>query len=256
MTFDGIRGRGSSASLYEQVRRDLLQRIADGEFKPGDLLPTEEALCKEYGVSHITVRRAVADLAANYFVTRKRGLGTVVTRRVSDRRVFRFSGFFSDTPRFESTELSSKVEPASDEVSEALHIESGTLVRHIQQIAHRSGEVFTLTNAYTVEPVDANGNATGTGARRLGLRVVRGEQELGAVNADAFVAKHLGISPGRPIMFALRILLDTDDKPVRYSISNYHPDRYRFAVDLRPSRDGDIFEPLSASPPAEPSPVR
>jgi hypothetical protein len=46
-------------------------------------------------------------------------------------------------------------------------------------------------------------------------------------------------------MFARRILLDDDDRPVRYSISNYHPDRYRFAVDLRPSRDSDIFEPLS-----------
>jgi GntR family transcriptional regulator len=240
MTAGEIRSRDRSANLYEQVRRDLLQRIVNGEFKPGDLLPTEEALCREYDVSRITVRRAVADLAANYFVTRKRGLGTIVTRRLSDRRVFRFSGYFSETPRFDTTELMSEVVPASEEVAEALDIEPGTLVRHRRQMSLHGGEAYTVTEAYTVEP----GGVRRTGTQRLGPRVERGEQELGATNASAHVAKHLGIKPGRPIMFARRILLNSDDKPVRYSISCYHPDRYRFTVDLRPSRDSDIFEPL------------
>jgi GntR family transcriptional regulator len=244
MTTEEIRTRNRSASLYEQVRRDLLQRITSGEFKPGDLLPTEEALCHEYDVSRITVRRAVADLAANYIVTRKRGLGTIVTSRISDRRVFRFSGYFSETPRFQSTELLSEVEAASEEVAQALDIEPGTPVRHRRQMALHEGEAYTVTEAYTVEPTDEDAGVRRAGMQRLGPRVERGEQELGATNASALVAKHLGIKPGRPIMFARRILLNRDDRPVRFSISCYHPDRYRFTVDLRPSRDADIFEPL------------
>jgi GntR family transcriptional regulator len=238
--------RELSGSLYEQVRRDLLERILGGEFKPGDLLPTEEALCKEYDVSRITVRRAVADLAANFFVTRKRGVGTIVTRRLSDRRVFRLSGFFEDGSSFERTELLNVVEPASLDVAEHLDIEPGAPVRHRRTVATRSGEPFTITEAWTVEP-----NGSGPGIRseapRLGPRIERAEQELQATKANALVARHLGLSVGRPIMFASRVYLSGDDKPVRYSISSYHPDRYRFTVDLRPGRDNDIFEaPISA----------
>ena len=240
-----LHSRDRSASLYEQVRRDLLQRIVNGEFKAGDLLPTEETLCKEYGVSRITVRRAVADLVANYIVTRKRGLGTIVTRRLSDRRVFRYSGYFSDTSRFGTVELLNRVEPASEEVAAALDIEPNTPVRHSRHMAQRGGETFTFTDAYTLAPAGSEDAPAGSGQTRLGTRAERGEQELAATKASALVARHLGIKAGRPIMFARRGLLDGDDRPVRYSISSYHPDRYRFTVDLRPSRDSDIIEPFS-----------
>jgi GntR family transcriptional regulator len=246
MKADKIRLRESSASLYEQVRRDLLDRIANGEFKPGDLLPTEEALCREYDVSRITVRRAVADLASHFFVTRKRGVGTIVTRRVSDRRVFRLTGLFDEVSTFDITEVFNQVEPARAEVAAALQIEPGARVRHIRTVAMRKGEPFTLTEGYTVEP-EAGHSATGSAGRgegaRLGPRVERAEQELAATKANSLVSKHLGIKVGRPIMFARRVFLSAEDRPVRYTISSYHPDRYRFTVDLRPGHDNIVFEP-------------
>ncbi|MGQ7793590.1 GntR family transcriptional regulator [Faunimonas sp. B44] len=247
MDTEGIRVRGTSSSLYEQVRSDLLERILSGEFKPGDLLPTEEALCREYGVSRITVRRAVADLAANFFVTRKRGVGTIVTRRLSDRRVFRLSGFFEETTRFDQTEFLNVVEPASTEVAEALQIEPGTPVRHRLLVSARNGEAFTMIDRYTIERNGAPGEGGRGDASRLGPRIERAEQELAATKANALVAKHLGIRPGRPILIASRVYLSSDDRPVRYTISRYHPDRYRFTVDLRPARDNIIFEPSGST---------
>jgi GntR family transcriptional regulator len=244
METDNIRVRDASASLYEQVRRDLLERIYGNEFKPGDLLPTEEALCREYDVSRITVRRAVADLAANFVVTRKRGVGTIVTRRVSDRRVFRLSGFFDEASPFETTEYLNAVEPARPDVAAALHVEPGVPVRHRRTTSNRNGEPFTLTDHYTLEILTENGVVPGTRAEgtRLGPRVARAEQELAATKASALVAKHLGIDKGRPIMYASRVFLSSDDKPVRFTISSYHPDRYRFTVDLRPGHDNLMFE--------------
>ncbi|MCC2689856.1 MAG: GntR family transcriptional regulator [Rhizobiaceae bacterium] len=236
--------RDSSASLYEQVRRDLLARISGGEFGPGDLLPTEEALCREYDVSRITVRRAVADLASNFVVTRKRGVGTIVTRRLSDRRVFRLTGFFDESSSFETNEILSVVVPAREDVAEALQIEPGSPVRHSRTVAVRNGEPFTVTDGYTlnIEAHDGPGvPARGEGGR-LGSRVARAEQELAATRSSALVAKHLGIAPGRPVMFARRDCLSGDDRPVRYTISTYHPDRYRFLVDLRPGHDNPMFE--------------
>ena len=227
------------SNLYEQVRQDLIQRIASGEFKPGDLLPSEDALCKEYQVSRITVRRAVTDLASSFFVTRRRGVGTIVTRRLPERRVFRLSGYFSFPSRFDTVNLMRKVEPASAEVAQALNIEDGAKVMHIRQLAQRSGETFTVTEAFTPASDDSTANPEPPG--RFGLRAERGEQELIAINASALVAQHLEIEPGLPIMCARRILLDGEDRPLRYSISCYHPDRYKFTVDLRPSSDV-VFE--------------
>ncbi|MGV6875632.1 GntR family transcriptional regulator [Pseudochelatococcus sp. B33] len=233
-----------AVSLYEQVRRDLLARISSGEFKPGDLLPTEEALCREYDVSRITVRRAVADLAANFVVTRRRGVGTIVTRRVSDRRVFRLTGFFDDASPFDATELVNVVKPASEEIASALHIEPGMLVRHRRLVTKRNDDPFTVTDGFTVED-PGNGGDSGvqqSQGYRFGPRAARAEQELAATKASAMVARHLGITPGRPVMFARRVYLSGDDKPVRYSITTYHPDRYRFTVDLRPDHNQLTFE--------------
>src|SRR3954470_17978851 len=79
-------------NLYEQVREDLLRRIREGDFNRDKMLPSEEELCRQYGVSTITVRRAVADLAAQFLVIRKRGVGTIITDRPPSRRAFRLSG--------------------------------------------------------------------------------------------------------------------------------------------------------------------
>lgn len=237
----------SSSSLHEQVRQDLLTRITKGEFKPGDMLPSEDLLCKQYGVSRITIRRAVTDLAAQFIVIRKRGVGTVVTRRLNNRRVFRLTGFFGENPRLNATRLLDASEPATADVAAALEIEVGLVVRHIRTLTHRDEQPYTFSDAYTVEPVTESsaGKVLVSGAEldRLGWRIARAEQELDAIKASALVARHLGLRAGEPVMRARRIFLSADDQPVRYTVSCYHPDRYRFTVDLRPGPDLATIEP-------------
>lgn len=70
-----------SAPLHEQVRSLLLRDIDDGVYAEGERLPTEPELCERFGVSRITVRRAVADLEGLGIVQRQQGRGTFVARR-------------------------------------------------------------------------------------------------------------------------------------------------------------------------------
>lgn len=56
----------------------LHDEIVRGAFEPGDPLPTEQALCEQFGVSRITVRRALADLADEGLIERRHGVGTFV----------------------------------------------------------------------------------------------------------------------------------------------------------------------------------
>lgn len=72
----------SGGPLYQQLRQELFARIRRGEFAPGDLLPSENQLCEEYGVSLTTARRALLELVKEGVVRRRVGVGTMVAPRV------------------------------------------------------------------------------------------------------------------------------------------------------------------------------
>jgi DNA-binding GntR family transcriptional regulator len=71
----------SAPPLYSQVQARLLERIRR-DLRPGELLPTQTALAREYGASLITIKRALHDLARQGYLQSTRGRGTVVTRPV------------------------------------------------------------------------------------------------------------------------------------------------------------------------------
>src|SRR6201996_3078361 len=76
---------GAGVPLHRQLFLVLHDEIARGAIAPGDALPTEQSLCDQFGVSRITVRRALADLAEQGYIERRQGVGSFVSRRaVSD----------------------------------------------------------------------------------------------------------------------------------------------------------------------------
>jgi DNA-binding GntR family transcriptional regulator len=77
----------SGAPLYHQVETELLDRIRR-EYRPGQLLPTQHELAREFGTSLITVKRALSEIGRKGYLRSTRGRGTVVLRPVveDDRR--------------------------------------------------------------------------------------------------------------------------------------------------------------------------
>ncbi len=231
-----------TVNLYEQVRDSLLNRITGGEFKAGDKLPTEELLCKEYGVSRITVRRAISELTAQMLISPRRGIGTVVMNRGTDRRVFRLNGFFGQGSGFRVKKIVSTTESATADVAKALHISEGALVQHQRYIALHKNEPFTLTDAYEAEVEKPSGRNKAPSETLPSRRVARAEQELIPAISDALSEKYLGYPAGQPMMEARRIVYASDGLPIHYLVLRYHPDRYRFSVDMLPSKGTAIFE--------------
>jgi DNA-binding LacI/PurR family transcriptional regulator len=89
--------------LYYQVRVAIENDIAEGRLRPGDMLPSEKALCAQYDVSSITIRRALRDLVLAGLIYRENGVGTFVaqpTRHYSVALIF--CGFSDDGWRHES----------------------------------------------------------------------------------------------------------------------------------------------------------
>src|SRR5579862_4265756 len=79
MTLD----RRSFVPLYVQLKNALERRIVGRELAPGEVLPSEPSLGRQYGVSRITVRQALEDLEADGLIRREPGRGTFVTAAVS-----------------------------------------------------------------------------------------------------------------------------------------------------------------------------
>lgn len=70
-----------SPPAYQRVKRYVLDRIENGEWKEGDAIPGEEALAREFGVSRMTVNRAIRELSDEQIVERVQGSGTYVAQQ-------------------------------------------------------------------------------------------------------------------------------------------------------------------------------
>src|SRR5205085_2311810 len=77
--------------VYEQVKAWIRGHIASGQWRPGDPVPSEAALMQRFGVSRMTVNRALRELAGEGLVHRVQGSGTTVAQlhRISSRLVIR-----------------------------------------------------------------------------------------------------------------------------------------------------------------------
>jgi GntR family histidine utilization transcriptional repressor len=64
--------------IFQRIKDYLLGEIASGRWKEGDLVPSEQALVRQFGVSRMTVNRAVRELTAEQVLTRRQGSGTYV----------------------------------------------------------------------------------------------------------------------------------------------------------------------------------
>lgn len=244
----------SPSSLHEQVTNDLLTRIESGQFRPGEALPTEAALCREYGVSRITVRQALSALVARRLIVRRRGVGSFVTSRPADLREFHLVGFLDDKLAYAHQMLLNTVEHADEWTAAALGLEGGSPVRHIRSLVHQNGEPFTIVDAYTADSPDLRVAEADFAAQvpsahrmgaRLGRRIIRAEQELDAIAADTIVARHLAIARKTPVIRARRVYYTTGDQPIQYLVVRYHPAHYRFIVDLVARSGTTAFEALS-----------
>jgi GntR family transcriptional regulator len=92
MSTDEIRGKpmlvnaGAGVPLHRQLFLVLQDEIARGALAAGDPLPTEQELCDQFGVSRITVRRALTDLAGRGYITRRQGVGSFVRGQSPPRK--------------------------------------------------------------------------------------------------------------------------------------------------------------------------
>src|SRR5690606_30690036 len=71
-------GEADGRPLYKQISNQILEKISDGGYPVGSLLPTEQEFCQAFGVSRYTVREAIRHLQSLGLVSKRQGQGTTV----------------------------------------------------------------------------------------------------------------------------------------------------------------------------------
>jgi DNA-binding GntR family transcriptional regulator len=235
--------------LYHQLEQNLRARIHANEFGPGDALPTEERICEDYGISRITVRRALDALISQGLIVKKRGVGSFVAERRDGVRSVRLIGsldeFLAGAGSLKTRFLSMQIMPAPPKAAEALKLETDAEAVRLELSAELEGhpvgylELFFPTwagEALRPEDIETNTPAIRTIERKLNIRISRAEQviEAGAAGEDA--APYLGLKPHDPVLRIQRVYYDAAGRAVEAVFGHHHPEHYRYSLELHAGR--------------------
>ncbi len=231
--------------LYHQIFLILRNRIYGGTLAPGDIVPGEQELCAEFGVSRITAKRALNEMADAGLVVRERGRGTrVVSRPPPPAVTSSIEGWLENISLMGLTTEARVLEfayvPASEDIAAALGTEQGTQVQRAVRVRMLDGEPMSYLVTYVPSDIGLSFGREDLNAKPLlhllemaGVKVASARQTISATIAEADVANALSIHPGAPLIEVRRIVSDTSGRPVEYIRVLYRPDLYRFEMSMR-----------------------
>lgn len=142
----------SDVPIYYQLYSFLKELILNGDYKPGQCVPSESEMMAEYGVSRVTVRRAIADLEQDGLLKRYRGKGSVVLERKS---ITSLNSLFSFTEMARRRQqrasyiiISTDVKQPDIKIAQELQLTAGTMIFELKRLFLLNGRIAALTTAY------------------------------------------------------------------------------------------------------------
>lgn len=216
--------------LYLQVKGMLEASLAAGEWRPAEAIPSELELADRFGVSQGTVRKAIEVLAADNLVVRRQGKGTFVATHTEEKTsMFRFLRIRRND-QLEVHPVSRLLEvrrtKASVEAARLLDLKPGDPVILLRRVLDYDGVPTVLDEitlpavlfrGLTKARVDAyQGSMYSFFETQFGVRMLKAQEKLRAIGADAASAALLAVLPGAPLLSVDRITLTWGDRPVEW----------------------------------------
>lgn len=231
----------SELAVYTQIEEQIADRIQAGELPAGTRIPAERELAAGLGVSRMTVRQALASLAARGLVERGVGRGTFVARTKVDHDLSRVTGL---TERLERQGLMPgarvrgvRAAAAPHAVAHALGIEEGAVAWRVERVRLAGETPVALEDSWIpdsccpdLDTHDLTGSLYDLLDRAYDCRPVRAVERLEPVLAGAGQARALRVEPGSPLMLVERTAWARDGEAVEFARDRYRGDRARFVV--------------------------
>ncbi len=227
--------------LYLQIKGFVTEGLGNGEWKPGEPIPSEGDLARRYGVSQGTVRKAIDEMAAENLLVRRQGKGTFVATHHEARSQFRFLRLAPDAARDEASEsrvLECRRIRAAAAIARPLALPPGAAVIAIQRVLSFD-RVPTVFDRIWLDGVVFKGL---TAARIASFRgtlyalletefaapMTRADEKIRAVAADADAARALKVARGAPLLSVERVSMTYGDRPVELRHGLYVTTRHHY----------------------------
>lgn len=235
---------GSEKPLFIQLKNTILRKLAQGEYKEGDQLPSERELSERYDISRVTVRQALNELAQDGIIVKKQGKGNFVAIRRIDHRLDSLLGFVEELAikdmKCEVSVLKKEYIVAPAEVCEAMQSPENTvmllIMRHIYLDGQPLGIDYTYLNkdiAYLVENLNFHEIILYQYLEKSGYKLDTADQVIIAENPSEEEAKLLEIEDNKPLLSLSRVAYTEGRLPLVYSKTIYRSDRYRYTLTLK-----------------------
>ena len=236
----GALRRDDPQPLYLQLQKRLREAITGAVVDEDEAIPTERDLAEEFGVSRITVRKAVDALVEEGLLTRRRGAGTFVAGRRVEKSFSRLSSFSEDMVSRGRSPHSVWIGRSSGAVTPeealSLGLSPGTMVYRFSRVRYADGQSMAIEQstipAYCLPSLDAVGDSLYDALERTGHRPVRALQRLRAVAFAEDQAEALGVAVGEPGLFIERIGFLADGRAAEFTQSHYRGDSYDVVAEL------------------------
>jgi GntR family transcriptional regulator len=234
--------------LYQQIKALILQSLQAGQWKPGDLIPSEMELAGRYRVSQGTVRKAIDELAAENLVVRRQGRGTFVATHAEQQVQYRFLRLLPDQGNAASegpaqrSIIDCRRQRAPADVARTLALRTGDSVLQVRRVLSFRGiptileELWLPGHAFkglTAERLSSHQGAMyALFETEFGVRMVRADEKLRAVAADASSAERLGVPVGSPLLSVERVAYTYQDAPMELRRGLYRTDSHHYRNSL------------------------
>jgi len=234
--------------LYQQIKALILGGLQQGEWKPGEMIPSEFDLAARFRVSQGTVRKAVDELAAENLLVRRQGRGTFVATHAEQHVRYRFlrlqpdSGTLAGEGPAERDFIACKRQRAGADVARALALRTGDAVLQARRLLRFAGAPVILEDIWLPA-----GPFKGLTAERLaryhgpmyalfesefGVRMVRAAEKIRAVLPDAGQASLLAVTAATPLLSVERIAYTYHDAPMELRRGLYRTDSHHYRNEL------------------------
>ena len=231
--------------LYRQVQVALTRKLAAGDWKPGEAIPSETLLAREFGVAIGTIRKAVDELVAGNILVRQQGRGTFVATHTEDRTLFYFFHIArkdgaKELPIHEL--LSFRKTKAETEEAQQLAIGRGTPTLRMHNALKLGGRPVIFDDIVVPAALFPGLNEAAYRARestiyglyqaRYRINVIRISERLSAALPPVTVATVLGLPAQIPALVIKRVAYTYNNTPVEYRMSWLDTREHEYLSDL------------------------
>jgi GntR family transcriptional regulator len=226
--------------LYRQIKTLMMRSLQQGQWRPGESIPSEMELAARFKVSQGTVRKAIDELAAENLLVRRQGKGTFVATHTEEHVQFRFLRLMPDGGEVGGMArrlIDCKRQRAPVEIARSLQLLANEPVIRVRRLLSFRATPVVLDDiwlpAQLFKGLTADrlahyrGPMYGLFESEFGVRMIRAEEKIRAVAADPASAELLLLSAGAPLLSVERLSMTYSDRPVElrrglYSTASHH----------------------------------